>query len=103
MIKIVNKNKYEKMIDKLNKLEMENYDLRKVAEELNDDNDALYSIKLAREKSIGELNNELLQTNNENVYLGTQIDDLKKIIRKLKTLCTKNKIDYSKIFEKGEK
>lgn len=82
MIKIVNKNKYEKMIDKLNKLEMENYDLRKAAEELND---------------------ELLQTNNENVYLGTQIDDLKKVIRKLKTLCTKNKIDYSKIFEKGEK
>lgn len=82
MIKIVNKNKYEKMIDRLNKLEMENYNLGKVIEELN---------------------NELLQTNNENVYLGTQIDDLKKIIRKLKTLCTKNKIDYSKIFEKGEK
>lgn len=82
MIKIVNKNKYEKMIDRLNKLEMENYNLG---------------------KTIEELNNELLQTNNENVYLGTQIDDLKKIIRKLKTLCTKNKIDYSKIFEKGEK
>lgn len=82
MIKIVNKNKYEKMIDRLNELEMENYKLGKV---------------------IDELNNELLQTNNENVYLGTQIDDLKKIIRKLKTLCTKNKIDYSKIFEKGEK
>ena len=82
MIKIVNKNKYEKMIDRLNKLEMENYNLGKV---------------------IDELKNELLQTNNENVYLGTQIDDLKKIIRKLKTLCTKNKIDYSKIFEKGEK
>lgn len=82
MIKIVNKNKYEKMIDRLNKLEMENYNLGKVIEELK---------------------NELLQTNNENVYLGTQIDDLKKIIRKLKTLCTKNKIDYSKIFEKGEK
>lgn len=82
MIKIVNKNKYEKMIDRLNELGMENYKLGKV---------------------IDELNNELLQTNNENVYLGTQIDDLKKIIRKLKTLCTKNKIDYSKIFEKGEK
>ena len=82
MIKIVNKNKYEKMIDRLNELEMENYKLGKV---------------------IDELNNELLQTNNENVYLGTQIDDLKKIIRKLKTLCTKNKIDYSTIFEKGEK
>lgn len=82
MIKIVNKNKYEKMIDRLNELEMENYKLGKV---------------------IDDLNNELLQTNNENVYLGTQIDDLKKIIRKLKTLCTKNKIDYSKIFEKGEK
>lgn len=82
MIKIVNKNKYEKMIDRLNELEMENYKLG---------------------KDIDELNNELLQTNNENVYLGTQIDDLKKIIRKLKTLCTKNKIDYSKIFEKGEK
>lgn len=82
MIKIVNKNKYEKMIDRLNELEMENYNLGKVIEELK---------------------NELLQTNNENVYLGTQIDDLKKIIRKLKTLCTKNKIDYSKIFEKGEK
>ncbi len=82
MIKIVNKNKYEKMIDRLNKLEMENYNLGEVIEELK---------------------NELLQTNNENVYLGTQIDDLKKIIRKLKTLCTKNKIDYSKIFEKGEK
>lgn len=103
MIKIVNKNKYEKMIDRLNELEMENYKLGKVIDDLNKDNDDLYSIKLAREKTIGELNNELLQTNNENVYLGTQIDDLKKIIRKLKTLCTKNKIDYSKIFEKGEK
>ena len=82
MIKIVNKNKYEKMIDRLNELEMEKYKLG---------------------KDIDELNNELLQTTNENVYLGTQIDDLKKIRRKLRTLCTKNKIDYSKIFEQGEK
>ena len=59
MIKIVNKNKYEKMIDRLNELEMENYNLGKVIDYLKKDN-------LARKKSIGELNNELLQTNNDN-------------------------------------
>ena len=52
-------------------------------------------------QELNKVTEQCLTLTNDNEYLGTTIDELKKEVKQLKALLTKNKISYKK--EKKEK
>lgn len=81
MIKIVNKEKYQKLVDELIDLKL---DLSKAS---NDEKNYLDQIKI--------INSEYEKLKVENKELNSKIASKNKEIRKLKYLLTKNNIEYN--------
>ena len=81
MIKIVNKEKYQKLVDELIDLKL---DLSKAS---NDEKNYLDQIKV--------INSEYEKLKVENKELNSKIASKNKEIRKLKYLLTKNNIEYN--------
>ena len=79
MIKIISNKKYKKLIEQ---------------------NERLTKQILRQQNELSIIRNDKVQLVCDNTKLGDDICDLKKQIKNLKSLCTKNNIDYSNLYNK---
>ena len=73
---------------------------RKTYETLKNNNEFLAKVNAELRKDNLKFQYATQEANNLNEKLACDIDDLKRQVKNLKSLCTKNKVDYKSLYKK---
>lgn len=95
-MKIMSSKKYEELSQQLVDLGMDNAKL------FEDEKTYISQVNYLRD-ALSKIDENLMRCNNDLAKLECDNDDLKKEIKRLKTLLTKNKIDYKKENKNGKR
>ena len=93
MLGIVSSKKYKEVLEV-------NKELGNTIEMLTFENDRLNSE--LKKKIAFELNEEVLSYRHNGALLEKEVENQKKLVQKLKALCTKNGVDYKHLIRKGK-